>query len=183
MLTGDRKPIFAAANIGFLLIQITAESEGEQIAATFIKRILVTGRHTKEPNLSEQGLVGVYFAPTDSEAPRPALIILGGSGGDVDEAKAALLASRGYATLALDYFGNAPLPIGLSEIPLEYFETAIEWLKVQEGVDADKIGVIGTSRGGELALLLGATFPEIKSVVSYVGSGVGVGELHQHRSG
>ena len=35
----------------------------------------------------------------------------------------------------------------------------------------DRLAVIGTSRGGELALLLGATFPQLTAVVSYVGSG------------
>jgi len=33
------------------------------------------------------------------------------------------------------------------------------------------MGVLGPSRGGELALLLGATFPEIRAVVAYVPSG------------
>jgi len=34
------------------------------------------------------------------------------------------------------------------------------------------VGVLGTSRGGELALLLGATFPQIRAVVAYVPSNV-----------
>lgn len=38
-------------------------------------------------------------------------------------------------------------------------------------MDGERIGALGHSRGGELALLLGANYPEVK-VVSYVGSGV-----------
>ena len=50
-------------------------------------------------------------------------------------------------------------------------------MQAQENVDANKIGVIGTSRGGELALLLGATYSEITAVVGYVPSGVVLGGL------
>lgn len=39
-------------------------------------------------------------------------------------------------------------------------------LQAQSVVNGDKIGVIGLSRGGELALLLGATFPAIKAIVA-----------------
>ena len=52
----------------------------------------------------------------------------------------------------------AGLPPTLSNIPLEYFETAIEWLQHQPRLDGGRIAVSGTSRGGELSLLLGATF-------------------------
>jgi dienelactone hydrolase len=56
-------------------------------------------------------------------------------------------------------------------IPLEYFETAIRWLQRQPSVDPERIAIHGTSRGGEGALLVGSYFPEIKAVVSNVGSG------------
>ncbi len=74
--------------------------------------------------------------------------------------------------MALDYFGEESLPPDLVEIPLEYFKTAIEVLGDQDGVDGDRIVVQGISRGGALALLLGATFPQIHAVVKVVPSGV-----------
>ena len=59
------------------------------------------------------------------------------------------------------------------EIPLEYFEKAIEWLKSQPEVDSKRIAVVGNSKGGELALLLGATYPEdVKAIVGYAPSAV-----------
>src|SRR5699024_1351352 len=39
-------------------------------------------------------------------------------------------------------------------------------------VDSKKLGIFGTSKGGELALLSASMFPEIKAVVGYVPSGV-----------
>jgi dienelactone hydrolase len=39
-------------------------------------------------------------------------------------------------------------------------------------IRADKLAVVGVSKGGELALLLGATFPDVKAVVGYAASGV-----------
>lgn len=118
------------------------------------------------------GLVGTLFQPS-APAPYPSVIALGGAGGGLSEGGARTLASDGFAALALAYFGIDPLPEELVEIPLEYFERAIAWLKSQPGVDANRVGIVGNSKGGELALLLGATYPEeIKAVVAYAPSGI-----------
>ncbi|MBA2617743.1 MAG: dienelactone hydrolase family protein [Rubrobacter sp.] len=122
--------------------------------------------------VEEKGLVGTLFHPS-APAPHPAVIALGGAGGGLSEGGAKTLASEGFAALALAYFGIDPLPEDLVEIPLEYFERAIAWLKAQPAVDADRVAVVGNSKGGELALLLGATYPEdVKAVVGYAPSGV-----------
>ena len=135
-------------------------------------------------DVRQAGLFGRLFLPAGSAArPVPGVLVLGGSEGGLGiyaAYEAALLASHGFAALALAYFrgddtGEVPpdaLPENLVRIPLEYFAGAIEWLGGREGVDPDRLGVVGHSRGGELALLLGATYPELKAVVSYVGSGV-----------
>jgi dienelactone hydrolase len=126
------------------------------------------------PNVSrtevrEQGLVGTVFAQ-EGASNRPAIIDLTGSGGGMSETRAALLASHGYVSMALAYFGTETLPQALLNIPLEYFGTAIGFLKQHEAVDPERIGVIGRSRGGELSLLLGVAFSDIKCVVGYVPS-------------
>ena len=73
--------------------------------------------------------------------------------------------------LQLAYFSEEGLPDELLRIPLEYFRTASEWLGAQEGIDSDRIVVFGVSRGGELALLLGSTYPDlVHAVVAYVPS-------------
>ncbi len=122
-------------------------------------------------NVREGGVVGSLFTPP-GPGPHPAMIVLAGSSGGINAPLAALLASHGYAALALGYFRMDGLPSYLANIPLEYFETAIAWLRDRPNVRGDFLGVAGASRGGELSLLLGATFPEISAVVAYVPSGV-----------
>ncbi|HKH10147.1 MAG TPA: acyl-CoA thioester hydrolase/BAAT C-terminal domain-containing protein [Rubrobacter sp.] len=120
----------------------------------------------------EGGLVGTLFLP-GSSAPRAAVLALGGAGGGLSEGAAETFASEGLAALALAYFGLEGLPRELVEIPLEYFERAIAWLRRHPKVNAGRVAVVGNSKGGELALLLGATYPrEVGAVVGYAPSGV-----------
>jgi dienelactone hydrolase len=115
------------------------------------------------------GLVGTLYAPAGE--PRPGVLLLGGSEGGLHEDDAALLAAHGYAVLALAYYGLPGLPATLRDIPLEYFGRALRYLR-GPGRTAGGPAVIGASKGGEAALLAGATFPQVRAVVSVAGSGV-----------
>src|SRR5882762_33377 len=117
------------------------------------------------------GLVGILFLPP-GEGPHPSVLILHGGGGGMDEYSGAMLASRGYAAFNLAYFSEPGLPRGLVNIPLEYFENAIRWMRAQPWLRDGFLAAWGPSRGGELALLLGATFPDINAVSAWVPSGV-----------
>src|SRR5277367_5106571 len=116
--------------------------------------------------------VGRLFIPP-GRGPHPVVIVLSGSGGGFDVDKAAVLSRHGFATLALAYFGIAPLPTWLHRIPLEYFKAALTWLHAQPEIDTRRTGILGVSRGAELALLLGFTFPQqIRAIVAYAPSSV-----------
>jgi len=121
--------------------------------------------------VGEHGLIGKLFLPADP-GPHPGLLVLSGSDGTVRERGAALLASHGYVALALAYFGAVGLPKRLARVSLDYFQHGIHWLQQRPEVARDQIGVIGPSRGGELALLLGAMFQEIRAVVASAPSGL-----------
>jgi dienelactone hydrolase len=118
--------------------------------------------------MSDAGFVGTLFTPAGPRTPRPAVMAFGGSEGGIGTGAvvAQALASRGYPALAVAYFdapGYTPagLPATLTNIPLEYFAGALRWLARQPGVDPKTIDVYGLSRGSEVALLLGADFPEL----------------------
>jgi dienelactone hydrolase len=155
-----------AANI----MQITATINNHLIAAGEFLPILVKPGVVKKM-VRSNGLVGTFYYPKESES-CPGVIILDGPEGGLNETQAATLAAHGYASLALAYSGIERLPRQLSKIPLEYFETAIHWLQSQDMVAKDKIGILGTSKGAELGLLLGANFPAIRTVVAYSPSAV-----------
>jgi dienelactone hydrolase len=153
-----------------LPIEFVAEINGTPVARTTAERKYVADG-VERVVVRDAGLVGTLFVPSGA-GPHPVVITLSGSGGGLSEAGAALYASHGYAGFALAYFNYEDLPQDLVEIPLEYFETAIRWVQHQPRLDGDRIAVSGTSRGGELVLLLGATFPAVKAVIAYVPSGI-----------
>ncbi len=150
-------------------VTLSAQVDGQVVTTAELTRHYLGDGIVRE-DLNEAGLVGVFFHHREERS--PAVLMVGGSGGGMSLAHPALLASRGFAVLSLAYFAMPGLPRELVEIPLEYFERAIAWLKRRRAVIPGKLAVIGQSRGGELALLLGATFPEVSAVVAYVPSGV-----------
>jgi dienelactone hydrolase len=129
---------------------------------------------TKTP-VTANGLVADFYVPADATGRLPAVIVLGGSEGGMGAAAARdakALAQHGYATLQVAYFDMPGLPKDLGLIPLEYFKTAIDWLRAQPGVDPDRIGIEGGSIGSEVALTVASHYPEIKVVVATMPTGV-----------
>ena len=116
-------------------------------------------------------IIGRLFIPP-GRGRHPTVVVLSGTGGGFDLDKAAVLSRHGFATLALAYFGIPPLPTWLHRIPLEYFEAALGWVAAQPEIDAQRVGVLGVSRGAELALLLATKFPAIHAVAAYAPSSV-----------
>jgi dienelactone hydrolase len=165
-------PIGAISTLDPLPVTLRAELEGRTIAEAQIERRLLAPDVTSAP-VRDDGLAGRFFRPA-GPGPHAAVLVVGGSSGGLVWSKdmAALLASRGYAALALAYFNYAHLPPYLHNIPLEYFETALAWLQRQPAVRPGGAAVVGGSRGGELAMLLGATFAAVSAVVAYVASAV-----------
>ena len=125
-------------------------------------------------------VVGALYRPA-GPGPHPAVMPVSGSGGGIARAEAAMLASRGFACLALAYFNYPGRPRELIDQPLEYFGQALDWLAAQPQVRAEAIAVKGNSRGGELSLLLGATFKAVRAVVAVVPSGYVWGAVRADR--
>jgi dienelactone hydrolase len=142
-------------------VTITMLVNGRPAAhATIQRRLAAPGLVTHDYAVGDAGFVGTFYE-IPSTTPRPAVLSLGGSAGGHGALHDPLLASRGYPTLSLAYFNEPGLPAHLQNIPLEYFANALRWLGAQPGVDPNRIGVVGLSRGAEVAILLGATYPDL----------------------
>ena len=156
---------------GGLSVKLLAEVQGRLRASITLTRLAsALGVLEQELRPSTAGFYGDFFAPRPGSLTRPGVLIFGGSEGGLSTAtEAGLLASDGYPTLALAYFGEPGLPPTLQKIPLEYFVTALRWLGRQPGVDPQHLVVDGVSRGSEAALLLGVDFPQlVRAVIALV---------------
>lgn len=148
------------------------------IVSTGINPVCIAGPASAPPTetaISEDGIVATLYTPPDVSGRLPGVITLGGSGGGLDEPTARysrLIAQRGYLVLQLAYFDAPGLPKDLELIPLEYFDTAINWLRAQPHVDPGRIGIVGGSIGGETALTVASHYPQIKVVIATMPSSV-----------
>ncbi|XP_016045354.1 bile acid-CoA:amino acid N-acyltransferase isoform X2 [Erinaceus europaeus] len=107
---------------------------------------------------------GALFLPP-GEGPFPAVIDMFGSIGGLVEFRASLLASRGFATLALAYFAYEDLPTSLLELDLEYFEEAANFLVSHPKTQGPGIGVIGVSKGAEIALAMACYLKQVVATI------------------
>ena len=157
----------AAQTIEFRLLRKgkeAAKARLEQISiADNVKQVVVRGT-----------LHGVLFEPA-GDGPYPGVLVVGGSNGGIPRQMGAWLASHGFAAFAVAYFRYEDLPQKLEAIPLEYFGAALSWMSKRPEIAAEHIGVVGVSRGGELALQLGSMYKEIKAVVGFVPANVRYG--------
>lgn len=90
--------------------------------------------------------------------------------------------SKGYAFLALGYFGAEGAPDTLDRISLEKVHDAIIEATKHPKIDKNRIALIGGSKGAELALLLASHFSDIKCVIAIVPSHVAFPGLTNHLS-
>jgi hypothetical protein len=139
-------------DLGSQMIEFQLTRNGQQVASAQMQQLAVSDGIRR---ITVKGLLhGVLLLP-NTTGPYPGVLVVGGSEGGVPLRKAAWLASRGYAALALAYFRYDDLPPLLEAIPLEYFSSALSWMMQRPEVSSDRLAVVGTSRGGELALQFG----------------------------
>ncbi|KAF7483599.1 hypothetical protein GHT09_004935 [Marmota monax] len=99
------------------------------------------------------------------EGPFPGIIDLFGSGGGLCEYRASLLAGHGFAVLALAYFRFEDLPEYLSDMRLEYFEEAVDFMLQHPKVKGPNVGLLGFSKGGDLCLSMASFLKGITATV------------------
>jgi dipeptidyl aminopeptidase/acylaminoacyl peptidase len=79
---------------------------------------------------------------------------------------------RGYAFLAIGYFASDGAPDTLNKIEIENVHAAILLARENPLINGHRTAIIGGSRGGDLALLLGSYYRDIDCIVGIVASHV-----------
>src|SRR3954452_23376072 len=117
--------------------------------------------------IRETELVGTLTMP-DGPGPHPGVVALSGSGRGIPSWWGSLLAPHGIAVLAAAYFGIDPLPSAICEIAVETVVVAGEWLQRQPEIRSGLVGLVGGSKGAELALLAASAFPGLFGPVAAI---------------
>ncbi|MCK0150874.1 alpha/beta hydrolase [Marivita sp. S6314] len=126
---------------------------------------------------SEGDAVRGWFYPGEgSHAPCPAIIMAHGFGAVKEmylDRYAETFAAAGFAVLVFDYrrlgaSDGTPRQEIDPAAQIEDYRNAISWMSAQPDVDAKRIGLWGTSYSGGHVLVLAATDPRVKCVVSQV---------------
>lgn len=140
-------------------LDVPGDGAGPAEAAVEVTQWLRADDVDRTP-IRAHGLVGTLFRPS-LDGPLPTVIVLNGSGGGINEARAAQYASRGIQAFALGYFRAPGLSDHISRTPLEYFERALRYVATDLDPRGGRALVSGQSRGGELSVLLAATYPDL----------------------
>jgi len=120
-----------------------------------------------EIDLDEDDLHGAFRTPAGA-GPFPGVLALGGSDGGTPAYLLELLVPAGFACLALAYWGTPETQLAFADVPLERIERGLDWLAARPEVATveGRLGVLGASRGAELALLVAATWPHLVGPVA-----------------
>lgn len=119
-------------------------------------------------------LAADMYTPKNAQG-KLAAIAVSGPFGAVKEQTSGLyaqhMAERGFITIAFDpsftgESGGEPRRMASPDINTEDFLAAVDFLSVQENVDAERIGIIGVCGWGGMAINAAALDPRIKATVA-----------------
>ena len=119
-------------------------------------------------------LAADLYTPKNATGKLPAIAVSGPFGAVKEQSSglyAQTLAERGFITIAFDpsYTGESggePRYVSSPDINTEDFSAAVDFLSLQENVDADRIGILGVCGWGGIALNAAALDPRIKATVA-----------------
>ena len=138
--------------------------EGELLASQLLHRMF-DGEEIERIIVYEDGLIGVLYLPKGGDN-LPITVVLTGSNGGIPNLIPSMLSAEGIPTFALAYSGIGHLPESVEDVQIEYLEKAFDWIQNHPRLNG-RIALHGTSRGAELALLLGSMFPDrIERIIS-----------------
>ena len=150
-------------------IQLAVETRGGVLERTLTRRYPWVD--TEREEITEPGLVAELTVPT-FDGPLPVVILLAGWGDGPAPLASALLASKGYAVLNVGFHHWEGTPELLVEIPVETVTNALDWIKGDDRFDASRVGIYGTSKGAELALVAAVHDVRLRAIAAWVPSSI-----------
>ncbi len=142
------------------------DASGNSAQTTMVQHFIAEGVSRRK--VAEDGVHGELFMPAGA-GPHPVVIYMNGSSGGISPCMAAVFAANGYACLALGVFNYEGRPKYISDVELEYFENALQWVRRTLQPKAGFVAMAGISRGSEMSLLSASYFPDLVSaVIGYV---------------
>ncbi|KAK0418841.1 hypothetical protein QR680_013801 [Steinernema hermaphroditum] len=142
---------------------VAFNSKGDVLGqTTILKRILDPSVERIE--ITEGNVRGVMFRPKGNKKYR-AVVDIHGLGGRCKEHRAALLAHKGFAVLALAIYDYKDLPKRLNDSDLNAVKEAIDWITSQ-AYTSDKCAVLGHSFGGYVSYLAALQHDKIASIIT-----------------
>jgi dienelactone hydrolase len=136
-----------------MAVTLSARVGEETVGATLARRLLAK-EVTRTQNGGERW-GGVLFMPPAGQAPAPGVLVVPGTGGvDSVASTASLLASHGFAALAIELADDPAHPEAIEKLPLERIGDAAAWLAAR--AEVGRVGVLAQSRGAEGALAAAA---------------------------
>ena len=136
----------------------------------------VTVQKVTFKNQYQMNVTGNLFVPNDLDRnTKNAAMVVGHPMGAVKEQSANLyatkLAERGFVTLSLDlsYWGESegqPRNLVAPDVYTEDFSAAVDYLRTQSFVDAERIGALGVCGSGSFVISAAKIDPRIKAVAT-----------------
>jgi uncharacterized protein len=153
-----------------------ASGDTSRGADNFYTTDRVTVQKVTFKNQYQMNVTGNLFVPNDlNRNTKNAAMVVGHPMGAVKEQSATLyatkLAERGFVTLALDlsYWGESegqPRNLVAPDVYTEDFSAAVDYLRTQPFVDAERIGALGVCGSGSFVISAAKIDPRIKAVAT-----------------
>lgn len=163
-----------------------AAAAGVAAFALFAIPAAAADAEESETSIAEQALdpslEGVVLMDPDPGVEEPVVVLLGGSeGGDRGARSLAPgFLEAGYAVVIYPYYDPLPwdgsrteqtfpsLPAAFHDIPVDRLQLVFDRLPEMDGVDGERIGLYGVSKGAEFVLLAGQYLQGIDAIAAIV---------------
>jgi uncharacterized protein len=129
-----------------------------------------------DQKLELKGGIAAIFTRSESKLPLPAVLLLHGFGseknevGNIFERLSKRLAQNGIASLRIDFRGSGESAGTMAEASLHSYiddaDAALQYLFSLKEINPLRMGILGFSLGGAIAMLVSTSYPEIKSMVT-----------------